>query len=99
MPPGTRLHPAVYGPGSVVDKRCHTSQGPYGIPGGYPAVFVRGIQTGPRWESPSRAVPVRVPTNFGSRDPYGYRTGWAIPPGTRLDPADNPGIPYGPREV
>ena len=31
---------------------------------------------------------MRVPANFVSWDPYGYRTGRAIPPGTRLDPAD-----------
>jgi len=82
--------------GSRSGPVCHTSRGPYGIPGGYPAVFVRGIQTGPRRDSPSRAVPIRVPATKISRDPHGYRTGRAIPPGTRLDPADkNRRVPAG----
>jgi len=52
--------------GSGSGPVCHTSlTGPYGIPGGYPVVFVRGMQTGPRRDNPSgsRIVPVRVSTN------------------------------------
>ena len=34
---------------------CHrpTSRVPYGIHGGYSAIFVRAMQTGPRWDNPS----------------------------------------------
>jgi len=51
--------------GSRSGPVCHTSRGPYGIPGGYPAGFVRGMETGPRRDNPSgsRMVPVRVPVN------------------------------------
>jgi len=61
--------------GSRTGPVCHTSRGPYGIPGGRPPVAVRGGLTGPRRDghpvrdppasrAALRTVPVRVPADF-----------------------------------
>jgi len=82
----TRIQP-THPNGSRSGPVCHSSWGTCGIPGRYPAVFVRGKQMGPR----------RVPANFRiiknyKHQPVSVRVPCSIiiPSGTRMHPAYRP---------